>query len=464
MARTLPNINAPEALEVRKDQEYITLVREYKLITPLFGGGVEPGEADPVTVVRATEIRGHLRFWWRATRGGQFNGCLEKMKAAEDVLWGAASTKELNGQALVQVTIESLSKPESFKPIDRGGQPAPHIGHPKSRHSYAAFPLNEKKGQVQTNISFRLTLRYPKQGSVAEDVQAALWAWETFGGIGGRTRRGFGALARRNESELPSMAEVQRTLLEQITDIVATGTWHPEVSHLSADPLSLVFVVSAKDRQWATRLAHHNNDKPLAMWDLLIQRLRDFRQDRPLVGIGSPPGRTRWPEADALREYTGMAAHYTDVDGRLHDHRLPSVTLSGAPIKVFPRAAFGLPLIFQFKDNLGAINKDARAYADRGNPLSGPRDPDPNPITIEGKNFRRWASPLILRPLQCCDGVLGIALVLAQPDMTKATLQLVGATHTSPRTTLTTPEALAIPMLRGGTDVIRSFLEYVKGY
>src|SRR5579862_2869390 len=43
-----------------------------KVVTPLFGGGVDPGENDPHTLIRGTAIRGHLRFWWRATRGARF--------------------------------------------------------------------------------------------------------------------------------------------------------------------------------------------------------------------------------------------------------------------------------------------------------------------------------------------------------------------------------------------------------
>ena len=63
--------------------------REYELITPLFGGGAENKKADEVSVIRATEIRGHLRFWWRATRGGQFNGDLVEMKKHEDAIFGS---------------------------------------------------------------------------------------------------------------------------------------------------------------------------------------------------------------------------------------------------------------------------------------------------------------------------------------------------------------------------------------
>ncbi len=62
--------------------------REYELITPLFGGGVETKKADEVSVIRATEIRGHLRFWWRATRGGQFS-TIEDLKKHEDAIFGS---------------------------------------------------------------------------------------------------------------------------------------------------------------------------------------------------------------------------------------------------------------------------------------------------------------------------------------------------------------------------------------
>jgi CRISPR/Cas system CMR-associated protein Cmr1 (group 7 of RAMP superfamily) len=43
------------------------------LITPLFGGGAEPGRPDEDFPIRGTAIRGQLEFWWRATRGTQFD-------------------------------------------------------------------------------------------------------------------------------------------------------------------------------------------------------------------------------------------------------------------------------------------------------------------------------------------------------------------------------------------------------
>ena len=68
-----------KALEKRPRADLIVQERTYKLITPLYGGGVEAGKTDSVTPIRGTEIRGQLRFWWRAMRGGQFNGDLQTM-------------------------------------------------------------------------------------------------------------------------------------------------------------------------------------------------------------------------------------------------------------------------------------------------------------------------------------------------------------------------------------------------
>src|SRR5437016_3395541 len=61
------------------------------VITALFGGGIVAGENDPVTLIRVPAIRGHLRFWWRATRGARFQKTAE-LAETEGKIWG--TTKE----------------------------------------------------------------------------------------------------------------------------------------------------------------------------------------------------------------------------------------------------------------------------------------------------------------------------------------------------------------------------------
>src|SRR5437763_7643730 len=111
--RKLPKLTpngtvAPDLYKDAKGNVIIKQERKYELITPLFGGGVEPGVNDDLTPISGKAIRGHLRFWWRATRGGQFGGGeggLRKMKETEAIIWGAASTPDKPSPSQVQIEV-----------------------------------------------------------------------------------------------------------------------------------------------------------------------------------------------------------------------------------------------------------------------------------------------------------------------------------------------------------------------
>lgn len=408
-----------------KGHEYITQVREYKLITPLFGGGVEPCEADPITVVRATEVRGHLRFWWRATRGGQFGGDLKNMKAAEDRLWGAASTKEQASPSLVQINTSAVQRGD---PIDQMPGDKKKIFEPGSPYSYAAFPLQESQGKVRTNVSFTLTITFPKEYHL--DIEAALWAWETFGGIGARTRRGFGALQCVNPATITKKSltedDIRTELKRHLEHYVVDGSWPQDVPHL---PRS------------STMLRLKKADNAVDAWRNLLTKLKDFRQNRRNNDKGKPYGRSYWPEPEAIRGRTGQ--------------RLPRHQPIQGPDK-FPRAVFGLPIVFQFKDR------------DLNNPNSINPNRDPRTTTLQGKSlnerrFDRLASPLIIRPYVHTSGLaLGIAVILQNSRLPPQGLTLKDAPNPNQppiQTHLDIQEAKEIPSLSGRNDVLIAFLD-----
>src|SRR5207249_3333503 len=127
-------------------------------------------------------------------------------------------------------------------------------------------------------------------------------------------------------------------------------------------------------------------------WEELIGKLKNFRQLRN-PGTGRIPGRSLWPEPDAIRRLSTSAPKH-------------SVPLSMT--QKFPRAAFGLPIIFQFKRD------DVKAG-------------DPPVTTLQGRDVQRLASPLILRPLACDGGqALGLAAVLESPRIPPGGLVLDG--------------------------------------
>ncbi|MGQ9496785.1 MAG: type III-B CRISPR module RAMP protein Cmr1, partial [Desulfotomaculales bacterium] len=311
----------------------MTQVRSYELITPLFGGGVEPGEADPVTVIRGPEIRGQLRFWWRACRGGHFNGDLAAMKEAEDKLWGAASTEKKPMPSQVEIMVSIEQSGESEHPFEvvagsmdgRKGKPKPKLKPNEIvAPAYAAFPLQPSEKEmraggigmetktVRTKVRFTLKITYPEKRR--EEVESALWAWETFGGIGARTRRGFGALKLVSVDGRPVTPpradEVEAKIREGLQKHVLSGTWPIGVPHLSTN-LCMKVTGARSD--------------PKAAWEYLINRLRDFRQSRYPGASPTHPGRSRWPEPDEIRRLT---------DRRCGRHADPLSTVGK-----FPRAA-----------------------------------------------------------------------------------------------------------------------------
>lgn len=426
--RKRPSITPPP-LTQKPNNTIITQVREYELITPLFGGGVTPSETDPVTVIRGTEIRGHLRFWWRACRGGnaEFKGDLAKMKEAEGKLWGTAAKKDdspVKHNESIQISVEVINPGIAVKPFnvvesDRRRKVVPNT-EPIAPPAYAAFPMqptddelrkpNLKVKEVRSNITFKLTITFPM--SQREEVEAALWAWETLGGIGARTRRGFGALRllkvdREINDDLPptNIQGAGLWLQKKLANFVLDGTSPKDVPHLS--------------RNAECKFAYPSQNGYVA-WKQLIRRLSSFRQ----IPDGRR-GKSLWPEAEAIRQE--LRSGYSS------DQK-------------FPRAAFGLPIVFHFKDQ----NKG-----------------EPKDTTLQGAEERkeRLASPLILRPLACRNNqAIGLAIILNGPRIPPGGVVFIekdSKTQHPANTILRPDEARRIPPLNGQTDVLRAFLNYL---
>lgn len=448
-----------------EETKIIIQTRQYKLITPLFGGGVEPGINDRDNLIRATEIRGQLRFWWRAIRGGQFNGDLVKMKQAEDQIWGAASKaseresdktkiqeedKRKSWKEAVQIVVEVVREGytlEPFEVIESTNKKQKFDAKPNSRMPgystfpyYAAFPLKPTQEEldnakqktdvplkkIQIDIVFIMTISFPQEQE--EEVQASLWAWETFGGIGARTRRGFGSL-----------------LLEKIDgDEIKDETLPPANSQgarawIRANLLQYIGTVKEKHAINVPHLEVAINARilgpvsgPATAWEQLIERLRKFRQQRfdSRRQRDSSFGKSRWPEANALRR-------------RLH----PGMKGNDAPDK-FPRAAFGLPIVFHLAHERPVSTITLQSTKDGG---------------------ERWASRLILKPLPCQGKqFLGLAILLNGSDLPEEDLALMrdGTLWEKISKKQTEIKAGELPGLKetigNETDILRAFLNYLK--
>ncbi len=414
----------------KKANGRVTLTRQYELITPLFGGGVEANVVDVENPIKGTAVRGQLRFWWRATRGGQFGkDGLKAMKAREDEIFGAAATdKDGEKRPLplqIAVRIDKKNKQEYERDLD---YPFIHVRgnskpNPKSiTPAYAAFPLQRTKEEirdgetrrtVQKNIAFTLDVNF--HTDYREDIEMALWAWETFGGIGARTRRGFGALhctaAKENGKSKPlpptmcDAAAIKKEIKKRLKKV--DGQWPRNVPHLSPKmPLEIV----------------PTNGDAESVWNWLIKALQAFRQSR----VGGKHGATHWPEANAVRRAAGkpISSKSPDMEAK------------------FPRAQLGLPILFHFPQD---SSLDA---------------------TLSGATKERMASRLILRPLACGYGsAVGLSASLIGPIIPEGGLALdespvVDGTKIDHR--LSISEANKIVPLDGTPSLIKAFFEYIR--
>ena len=150
--------------------------------------------------------------------------------------------------------------------------------------------------------------------------------------------------------------------------------------------------------------------KPIDQWAEAIEVMRVFRQGAGVgrnpgsLGRANMPGRSRWPEPEAIRTLT---------KSRLPKHQ----RLAAIPDNAFPRAEFGLPIVFHFKD--GQEKKER---------FSEFRDPPESELCPVGS--KRMASPVILRPLAFGDGRRSVPLImrLITKPLTDVELKVRGET------------------------------------
>jgi len=305
-------------------------------ITPLFLTGADPrGEPE----LRATSIRGALRFWLRALLGGVIGDKdLDALRKAESAVFGSTDT----GASPVVVRIRNLSR----------GAPIPFSALAgKQGLSYLFFAARGTQNEperkaIPAGSSFELELSL-RAGVQDQDAllkaYAALWLLTHLGGLGARSRRGAGSLQVTQvqgdvaDSALPSLevraktpGELQEELqkgLRQLRNSIGTSTFisSPSTFDVLHPNACKIWVMDRQFTSWEEAL------------DAIGQRMQQFRNRR--------------------------APDYQNVKNAVQGQHLTQ------PVK---RAAFGLPIVFYYRSLKGAKG------------------------TLEGERHDRRASPLFI--------------------------------------------------------------------
>jgi CRISPR-associated protein Cmr1 len=249
---------------------------EVEFVTPCFLGG-----ADNKTTAewRGPSIRGQLRWWFRAVAGGECGGALPKVAQAEAALFGTT-----NARSMLQV--RALDGPQAVTPAEDGprfGRPVSHIDLANGWAELAAaqrLQLQKGSGNPIAYLGFgcmnwkgapvrpwlapgetaRLLLQI-KSPNQFEPLSKSLWAWLNLGGVGSKSRRGFGSLRVKSITGVPpsgdclsppgTVGDFERKIRAVLASAVAglpaaqeSAAW----SHFSPD--SRIFVSTIGSSSW----------------------------------------------------------------------------------------------------------------------------------------------------------------------------------------------------------------------
>lgn len=330
-----------------------------RVITPMFGGGAQSRASDDRHPIRPAAIRGHLRYWWRATVGA---ACADakSLFVQEEAVWGS-----VNRPGRVSLEVATVSAGSSRRHGEIAPPATPQRG---PLEGYFLFPFQAGKNNAEKqpeasgreNIQFKLTLTYPAE--LREDVERALRAWLLLGGVGSRTRRGCGALSVEDR-------DLARRFCPPM-DKEGLRTWL----------VALAGPMPTTPRTWTV----------LAMGALVVGQPAESRAAWRQLG-------TFWAR---LRKghFTDGHPDYNPMDGgKWRDHATLKQFYEREEEIALAKPFLGLPIIYQ-------------AFPPRGG------KPASFGGTVESEFTSRMASPIVLKPVAFADGrVAPVVAVLRAP-------------------------------------------------
>jgi CRISPR-associated protein Cmr1 len=182
-----------------------TITATFHVTTPVFLGGADATTAE----LRAASLKGVLRFWWRACAWSRFPGTpddrLAAIRAEEEWIFGGPKTGQSRVTLRVTDTGPVLLGPPEVLPGATGGQAAGarYLGyglmHTAASRQTGARPAQLVRGCLLPgfNVAVELRLRDLREDQTTLVVNA-LRALGAIGGVGARSRRGYGSLSLRS--------------------------------------------------------------------------------------------------------------------------------------------------------------------------------------------------------------------------------------------------------------------------
>src|SRR4051812_28336463 len=302
---------------------------QIEFVTPGFLAGSDGGAE-----WRAASIRGQLRWWFRAVAGGAWPGDLDRVRGQEERLFGSterksflnirtfgspAATAQSFGKGMSAEEIARLWREESPETIQRlkllrdgkevFSKPVQYLAFgPVSMEGTRRYFSPESCGQLEI-----LWGRGEVDGETRRLFEKAFWAWLNLGGIGAKSRKGFGSLRCK---ELPGVSPATAKDFEQ----QARELWS----------LGATFGKTAAWTHFSSRARIYVAARPAGSWEEALEWLGAW-----LIAF-----RRRYGYPKDSRVFDGAP-----IASRDYEWAAPR---GGKPRAGMPdRAGFGLPLPFK---------------------------------------------------------------------------------------------------------------------
>ena len=258
----------------------IRICATYKVTTPMFCGGANPKDAE----FRLPSFKGVLRYWWRALAWSECDGNLSDIRKFEDRLFGSTGT----GQSRISMRLTSppsasecradevLQVPGMNRVVGDGAR---YLGY-GVMEAFASGKRGTKAGQLTRSclgagFNFTVQMRV-SAGSQQHEMdqkllvllEKALIAVGIFGGVGAKSRKGYGSVSISSlcvDGKQRPVPRSRKDLCERIAALRRQygSSRFPEYTALSRDARYLLLTGKTK--------------KPLELLDLVGRELMRFR-------------------------------------------------------------------------------------------------------------------------------------------------------------------------------------------
>lgn len=250
-------MSIPEQTRGGPGSERVPIEATYSVVTPLFCAGTNPERPE----FRLPSFKGVLRFWWRALAWSRCGGDLKAIQNEEAALFGSSG----GGRSRVSMQVARTSEPQVI-PKDQVLRQADgrDVGHGARYLGYGVMEAfgsrnrNTQSGQLIRaciRAPFEVTVRIAARALHGQELQYltdAMIAMGTLGGMGARSRKGYGSLVIRSLSVNDQRRPLPQTVDDLRKAIAAlrgrtTAPPLPEFSALSPDARHVLLESDRKD-------------------------------------------------------------------------------------------------------------------------------------------------------------------------------------------------------------------------